>query len=195
MPPDLIPSLLLMIVSLGFSPGPANIYSLSAAINYGRERALKMWLGLFVGFSITVVTLAVLTHFLGEALGKYVVWLKYVGAAYILYLAWRLYRDGSLGSSSNKGCNFLTGVIMQMTNAKMILVDLTVFSTMVLPYSSRLVDLLEVSAWLLIAGPGANLVWLLAGSWLGKFLDDYHKQVDIIAALALAACAVYIVLK
>ena len=44
-----------------------------------------------------------------------------------------------------------------LTNAKMLLFELTVFSTFVLPYSSRLVDLSEAAAWLTLAGPGGNL--------------------------------------
>ena len=85
-------------------------------------------------------------------------------------------------------------MLVQMTNAKMLLFDLTAFSTFVLPYSNRLVDLLEVGAWLLIAGPGGNLVWLLAGSYLRRFFTKYGRQVDVVSAIALVLCALYIVI-
>ena len=62
---------------------------------------------------------------------------------------------------------------MQMTNAKIILFDLTVYSSFVLPYSSRFIDLLPVAALLLIAGPGANMVWLLAGNLLRPHFHPY----------------------
>lgn len=76
----------------------------------------------------------------------------------------------------------------------MLLFDLTVFSTFVLPYSNKLTDLFEVSAWLLIAGPGGNLAWLLAGSFLRRFFLKYGRQVDAVSAIALILCAIYIVL-
>jgi cysteine/O-acetylserine efflux protein len=66
---------------------------------------------------------------------------------------------------------------VQLTNAKIILFDFMVYSVYVLPYSTRLSDLFVAAALLLIAGPGANLVWLLAGAGLSNFLTDYRRQV------------------
>ena len=76
----------------------------------------------------------------------------------------------------------------------MLLFDLTAFSTFVLPYSNELADLLAVGAWLLIAGPGANLLWLAAGSCLRRFFTDYQQQAAHISSITLALCAVYIAL-
>ena len=83
-------------------------------------------------------------------------------------------------------------MVVQLTNAKMLLFDLTVFSTFVLPYTDDLKSLLEVSAWLLIAGPGGNLLWLLAGAYLRRFFEHHQRQVDTVSALALILCALYI---
>ena len=93
MPVNLLPALLLQILVVGYTPGPANIYSLAMAIRYGRSRSLRMWLGLLTGASIAVLLMAVFTHLLGEALGSYVQYLKYLGAAYLLYLAYGMWRD------------------------------------------------------------------------------------------------------
>ena len=194
MPYSLLPTLLLQILIVGYTPGPANIYSLAMSLRHGRKPSLIMWLGLFTGFSIAVVFMAVLTHLIGVAFGEYVVYLKYVGAAYILFLAYRIYQSSGNAQEDNRGCSFWNGMLVQMTNAKMLLFDLTVFSTFVLPYSNHLTDLLEVSAWLLIAGPGANLVWLLAGSYLRRFFSQYGRQVDVVSAVALVFCALYIVM-
>ena len=77
MPLTLLPSLLFAILVVGYTPGPANLYSLACCLKYGRRKALKMWRGLLTGFSIAVVIMAVLTHILGEVMGEYVVYLKY----------------------------------------------------------------------------------------------------------------------
>lgn len=194
MPDSLLPTLLLQIFLIGYSPGPANIYSLAMSLRHGRKASLVMWLGLLAGFSVGAFAMAVLTHFVGIALGDYVQYLKYIGAAYIVYLAYTIFMRGRRPSAADKECSFFSGMVVQMTNAKMLLFELTAFSTFVLPYSNRLADLLEVGAWLLIAGPGANLVWLLAGSYMGKFFKHYGRQVDFVSAIALLACAVYIVI-
>lgn len=192
MPLSLLPSLLFAILAVGYSPGPANLYSLACCLKFGRRRALKMWRGLLTGFSIAVVVMALLTHLLGEVMGGYVVYLKYLGAAYILWLAWKMWRSSGQNNAEAKECSFTSGMIVQLANAKMLLFDLTAFSVYVLPYSNRLIDLLVVAALLLIAGPGANLAWLYAGAYLRRFFARYQKQVDLVMAVLLALCAVYI---
>lgn len=161
-------------------------------MKYGRKQAMVMWRGLFLGFAIAVVLMAVASHFLGSALGDYVYVLRYLGAAYIIWLAWQIYRESGIQVKNTQVCTFWSGLVMQLTNAKMLLFDLTVFSLFVLPYSNRLIDMFPVAALLLIAGPGSNLVWLLAGDYLRHFFDKRQKQVDIVMAILLVLCAIAI---
>lgn len=195
MPLSQLPTLLLYILIVGYTPGPANIYSLMCAMKYGRKQALVMWRGLLTGFTIAVIGMAVLSHLLGEALGDYVAYLKYLGAAYILWLAFQIYRESGAKVKSARLCTYWSGLVMQLTNAKMLLFDLTVFSLFVLPYSDRLIDMFPVAALLLLAGPGANLLWLLAGDYLRHIFGKYQKQIDILMALLLVLCAVVILLN
>ena len=194
MPVNLLPALLLQILVVGYTPGPANIYSLAMAIRYGRARSLRMWLGLLTGASIAVLAMAAFTHLLGEALGSYVVYLKYLGAAYLVYLAYGMWRERESAGDDRHDCTFLNGMVVQLTNAKILLFELSVYSSFVLPYSGRFVDLLPVAALLLVAGPGANFVWLLLGSSLSHIFERYHRAVNIGSAVALLLCAVYIIL-
>ena len=194
MPGALLPTLFLQILVIGYTPGPANIFALAMVLHYGKKKALTMWLGLLTGFSIAVFIMAILTHLIGIAFGQYVIYLKYLGAAYIMYLAYKIWRDSSHPKEKKQDCTFMSGMIVQLTNAKMLLFDLTAFSTFVLPYSGRFADLLKVAAWLVVAGPGANLVWLLAGSYLRRFFINYKHHIDVICAIALFLCAVYIIL-
>lgn len=195
MPENLLPALLVQIIAVGFTPGPANIYALTMAVKHGRAKALKMWLGLLTGASVAVCLMALLTHFLGEALGSYVVWLKYLGAAYIVYLAYQVWRSGASGIDDSRDCSFVSGMTVQLTNGKILLFELSVFGIFVLPYSRNLADLFPVAALLLIAGPGANLSWLLAGSFMSGFLRKYRRQTDAVSAAALVMCAGWILLS
>lgn len=194
MPFSLLPALFLQILIVGYTPGPANIYSLAMAVRYGRARAGRMWLGLLTGASIAVLAMAMFTHLLGEALGSYVVYLKYLGSAYLIYLAYGMWRDRAQTADDRRECTFLNGLIVQLTNAKILIFELSVFGSFVLPYSGRFVDLLPVAALLLVAGPGANFVWLLLGSSLSHIFEKHHHIVSIASAIALLLCAVYIVL-
>ncbi len=194
MPLSLLPSLLLQILVVGYTPGPANIYSLAMSLKYGRRQSLVMWFGLLTGFSIAVCLMAVLAHCIGLAFAGYIQYLKYLGAAYILFLAYKVRKNRQESGGKHDDCSFTSGMLVQMTNAKMLLFDLTTFSTFVLPYSNELADLLAVGAWLLIAGPGANLLWLAVGSCLRRFFTDYQQQAARISSITLALCAVYIAL-
>ena len=188
-----LPTLLLQILLVGFTPGPANIYALTMSLRHGRTVSLVMWLGMLTGFSIAVSVMALLTHLLGVAFGAYVGYMKVLGAAYIFYLAYWIWRSSETNNTAKtRECGFVSGMLVQLTNAKMLLFDLTVFSTFVLPYSDRLEDLFATPAWLLIAGPGATLPWLMAGGVLRNFFLRYGRQVDHLSAVALVLCAIYL---
>ena len=191
----LLPSLLLSIVLIGFTPGPANLFSLHCSMKNGTRKAMTMWFGLLTGFTIAALIGAMITHLVGAMMDRYVVWLKYIGCAYILYLAWQIYHSTGEAKGSDHTCTFLSGMIVQLTNAKIILFDLMAYTTFVLPYSNRLSDLLVVTALLEIAGPGANLVYLFAGAKLHDFYNRYPKRTNTVMATLLATCAVYILIS
>ncbi len=195
MPLSLLPSLLLAILLVGYTPGPANLFSLHCSMKFGARRAMTMWLGLLSGFTVAAVIAAVVTHFVGAVMGRYVAVLKYVGCAYILFLAWQIYHSSGRPSKSDKTCTFFSGFIVQLTNAKIILFDLMAYTTFVLPYSNRLSHLLLVAALLELAGPGANLVYLFAGGSLHGLFLRYARRIDTVMAVLLALCAVYLLLQ
>lgn len=195
MPLSLLPSLLLAILLVGYTPGPANLFALHCSMKLGVRRAMRAWLGLLTGFTIAAVAAATVTHFVGGMMGQYVVYLKYVGCAYIFYLAWQIYHSSGKPAADDRTGTFLSGLIVQLTNAKIILFDLMVFTTFVLPYSDSFGDLLIAVALIEIAGPGANLVYILAGGTLHRLFMRYSRQADTLMALLLAACAVYILLS
>ncbi len=156
----LMPALLTQLLLVGFTPGPANIFALSVSIRYGRKAAMRVWYGMLTGFTIAAVIAAAMAHALGSMLGSYVAYIKYLGAAYILYLAYRTLRSTGIRDEEDQACTFISGMLVQLTNAKMIVFGMMAFNMFVLPYSNRFSDLLVLVLFLEIAGPGANLAWL-----------------------------------
>ena len=189
MPLHLLPSLLLLILVWGLTPGPANIYAMGSALRYGFKPALRMWWGLLTGFTIAMTAVALITHFLGTEIEAYAVYIKYLGAAYIAWVALGIFRSRGKIRQDNRDCNFTSGMIVQLTNAKIIIFDFMVFSIYVQPYSNRLIDLFLAGLLVMLAGPGANLAWIAVGAWFKRFFDNYHKQVDVVMSAALLICA------
>ncbi|MCQ2391250.1 MAG: LysE family transporter [Kiritimatiellae bacterium] len=194
MPLDLLPALMLSIVLVGYSPGPANLFALSMVLRHGRAGALQMWLGLLAGYSCAAAICVVAVHFAGLAFGSWIGHIRYLGAAYLLWMAYGVYAARGQASARHGTCSFWSGFVVQMTNAKMLLFEMTVYSSFVLPYSDRLADLFVVAALLTLAGPGGNLAWLLAGSFLQGLFARHRRTADVLTACCLAACALWIAL-
>lgn len=194
MPSSLIPSFLLYCYVGTITPGPANLCSLSAALRYGRKAALRQWRGLLTGFTCIAMLSVLLTWLLGSAMNQYVGMLSWVGAAYMLWLAWNMLRtSGGQAEDDPAAPSFRTGLLIQLTNVKVMIFCLTALAGYVLPYSNSLKDLLLVGIFLPLTGPGMNLVWLFAGASLQKLFANHRKAVDIVMAISLAVCAVSLV--
>ena len=70
-----------------FTPGPGNILALNTVTNYGYKKGRPLYWGIFAGYYVVQVICAVfvfgVSTFLPDLLGI----MKYIGAAYILWLA------------------------------------------------------------------------------------------------------------
>lgn len=196
MPVSLIPSFLAYCYIGAITPGPANLCSLSAALRYGKGPALRQWRGLFVGYFLDCMGAVLVTWLLGTLLNQYVGYLSWVGAAYLLWLAWHMLRSAGikLGEEDPAYPSFRNGVLVQVTNVKVIIYCLTSLSAYVLPYTDSFWHLLAVGLFLPLTGPVANLVWLFAGATLQKLFSQYQKTVDVVLAVSLILCAVTLVL-
>ncbi|MCI8803605.1 MAG: LysE family transporter [Oscillibacter sp.] len=194
MPASLLPSFLLYCYVGAITPGPANLCSLSTALRYGKGPALRQWRGLFTGFFLVSMAAVLATWLMGTLLNQYVGALSWVGAAYLLWMAWHTLRasSGPEGQVSSAP-GFLSGLLVNLTNVKVMIFCLMALASYVLPYTRSLRALLAVGLFLPFTGPLANLVWLFAGAALQKLFVNHRKAVDRACAAALALCAVTLV--
>ena len=94
MPLEQLPALLLAILAVGYTPGPANIYAMSCSLRYGWRASMRMWCGLLCGF-LTAALLATAAALLaGVAFKEYVPYLRYLAAANNNYRACKTSRAG-----------------------------------------------------------------------------------------------------
>ena len=109
---------------LALSPGPDNLFVLTQSAQNGRTAGLMVTLGLatgLIGHTVAVAFgLAAIVY--SSALAFAI--LKFLGAAYLLYLAWQALRAGtSIGeqeqlSSLSRGSLYRRGIVMNLTNPK-----------------------------------------------------------------------------
>ena len=195
MPMSLLPSFLLYCYVGAITPGPANLCSLSTALRYGRGPALRQWRGLFTGFFTVSMASVLVTYFLGTVLNQYVGVLSWVGAAYLLWMALNTLRSsGGPEGQAPEAPGFWSGLLVNLTNVKVMIFCLMALASFVLPYTRSFWALLAAGLFLPFTGPLANLVWLFAGAALQRLFVNHRRAVDVACAAALALCAVSLVL-
>ena len=202
MPVSLIPSFILYCFFSGITPGPANLCSLTTAMKEGRAAALRQWRGLFTGFAIVSLASVLICYFLGSVLGDNVRFLAFIGAAYLLFMAFQILRPVILHSPGeteaqiqDRGtASFLTGLMVQLTNVKIMVFCMTALSSYVLPYSGSFLHLLAVGAILPFTGPICNLAWLFAGVRLQDLFRRHRTACSVVLALSLVWCAISLII-
>lgn len=197
MPLRLVPSFLFFTFINGITPGPANLSSLSVSLNYGKQVALRQWRGILAGYFVDAMAAVWICHFLGKAAGDKIHLLSYIGAAYIVWLAVHILRsrpEGGMGSAKKYG--FKSGLLIQLTNVKVILFCITALTSYVRVYTDSIFDLFLTACILpFIGGPLGNLMWLFAGVSLQGLFRRHWRIINIVMALALIACAVNLVVR
>lgn len=71
-----------------FTPGPNNIMLMASGLNYGLRRAMPHLLGVAIGFAVMVLAVGIGLGAVFNAFPALYPVIKYVGVAYLLYLAW-----------------------------------------------------------------------------------------------------------
>ena len=196
-PAELIPSFLFYAFVSGITPGPANLSSLSVALSYGKSSAVRQWYGIFTGYSIVAVLSAFVCYFIGANFENRIRTLSFIGLLYIVWLAFKQFREAfrpqiSSSENANNG-KFTTGVLIQLTNVKIMIFCISAISLYSLPYHSDFISILLFALLLVFTGPICNLVWIFAGVILKRFFGEYHKTINILMGLSLLFCAASIV--
>lgn len=172
-----------------FTPGPNNFISLYAVSQNGWRKGKNVLLGIAAGFLCVMVICALFCYELAKYVPSAAGILKYVGAAYILWLAIHIARSKP-ESGENRTMSFWQGFWLEFVNVKIILYAITVYTGYVLPYDTALLSLLIHAVCLTLIGVAGCLTWAAVGGMLQKFILKYYRPFNITMALILIWCAV-----
>lgn len=184
-------ALTIYAMATGWSPGPNNILLISMTGQFGFKKCLKFLSGICSGFLTIMLLCALFSVGINRYLPGAVPVLKYIGAAYIFYLAVRTFirKPVSEASSDQKAPVFLQGFLLQFVNVKVILYGLSALSSYVLPYENSALVLVFFAFYLTFFGFTGNLIWALAGSLCKKYYNKYYRIFNTAVALLLIRCA------
>jgi len=185
-----------MIVPLPFAtyscvmwitPGPNNVMLTASGANFGLKRTVPHMLGIAAGCALQLLAVC-------AGLGAlFVRWphlqdaLRWVGAAYLVWLGWKLLRPaGSDARHAPRPMTFLEAVIFQFLNPKAWVTALTA-ATLFLPRELGPVPAaLYMLLWGVLLPCPALLVWALFGTSLRSVLTRPRGRLAFNSAMALA---------
>ena len=202
-------SIMLFAISMCFTPGPNNALAMAIGMDRSFNASLPFCVGAAVGANISLIFLyfglhRVFTHFpiVYEIL-------RYIGAAYMLWLAWRIAglrmpgtHNGAMvngeqaskctseGRSSRgiKPLNFLQAALLQLVNVKVWLTNIIVISNYVGTGPDMNTRFLLTITLFSIMGLGAMCSWAAGGVFLRCFLSsDGMRRANYV----FAACLVF----
>ncbi|RIK42174.1 MAG: lysine transporter LysE [Chloroflexi bacterium] len=183
---ELLPVMVFILITT-FSPGPSNVAGAAMGVLYGYRNTLKFLLGMSGGFFLLMFFSAWASASLLDSFPALASLLRYVGAAYILYLALGMFKASyTFDPEAVKPMGFTSGLLLQLLNPKLVVYGLTLFSTFFAPMRGQL-DRLAVAVILLaLTAFCATSVWTLFGTLLKTYLRQPPIQLAVNAVLSLS---------
>lgn len=191
MNPLLLPFLSYAIVTT-FTPGPNNVMVSTLGARLGYRRTLPCLLGITAGFFMVLFVSGLLTDFLLRTWTVLAPWVRWIGVAYMLWLAISLFLPHPGKESRNgKDVSFLSGFFLQFANPKGILYGITIYTSFSTLIAGSLVSVSISAAALSLLGFLAISVWTMSGVGLGKIMTGPRGKLvfNVVMALLLVWCA------
>ena len=126
MPLDLYLAYVFACVLIAIIPGPTVTVIVANSLRHGTRAGLLNVAGTQLGLALMMATLVVGLTSVIAAMGWIFDWLRYAGAAYLVWLGWKLLRSPEAiaeagDAASPKGGFFLQGFLVMMANPKALL--------------------------------------------------------------------------
>lgn len=187
---QVLTSFLIYIVINAFTPGPGNILALNTMVSHGWKKGKPLFFGIFFGYFFVQTFCAILIFSLDNLISPLTTILKYLGAVYILWLAYQIVVSKPSNDQIKKQPSFWTGFILQIVNVKILLLGITALTGYIVPYYSSLGTLLFFVTIISITGTVATLAWILFGKLFQNVYFKYFKVINIILGVVLVQCAI-----
>lgn len=167
------------------TPGPANMALLATGARYGFRRAFPFMLGVAFGKQLIIWPIGFGLMELAERAPFIFVALKYVSAAYIIWLAWKVANMRlSTTNEVEKTPGFAAGLIVHPLNPKAWAMIVGGFTAFVAPETSALVATASIACVLLACQLLMHPIWTLAGDRIGKTLAGTPAEPYLMYTLA-----------
>ncbi len=155
------------------TPGPNNLMLLASGVNFGFRRSIPHMLGIGGGFVFLLLCVGFgLGQLLERAPSLHLV-LKIAGAAYLLFLAWKIATSGPIEEKAGGAVpmTFLQAAAFQWVNPKAWFMAITAMSVYTIPASYTFSVLLIALVFGVVNVPSVS-IWCGMGTAMRRFLSS-----------------------
>ena len=179
---------LIYCVINALTPGPGNILALNIVTNYGYKKGKTLFFGIFAGYYVVQILCAIFVYGVNSLLPNVMEVMKYIGAAYILWLAIHIAFSKPSTENAEQSASFLKGFMLQFVNVKIYMFGVTALTGYVVGYMSSFPALLFFELVIATIGTIATCTWIGLGVLIQKFYLRHFRVINIILALTLLEC-------
>jgi threonine/homoserine/homoserine lactone efflux protein len=187
---------LVFAVVAAITPGPGNVMLTAAGAIGGVVRGLPCLFGVSAGMGSMIFAVAMGLGQLVLGQGNALAILNWVGAAFLLWLAWKIATaPPAVESSAARPVGFVEAAALQWVNPKAWLVSSSAASTYLqVGAQSPVLQSAWMAALFMAAALPSGFVWLLFGAALQRLLRSARaaRIVNVAMGLALAGSVVFI---
>ncbi len=184
----LLGNFLIYCVVNAFTPGPGNVLTLSTVTSYGLRRGMPTFLAICLGYSLVHTICALFVYGVGSLLPRILVVMKYVGVAYILWLAIHIARSRPQDVGETEQASFTKGLALQCVNPKIYFFSITCQTAYVTAADNSLPFMLGAALVMGFINWIATFTWAGLGALIQSFYIRHYRPLNIIMALALLEC-------
>lgn len=170
--------LLIAFITFAFvtsvTPGPNNMMLLASGVNFGLRRSVPHMLGISLGFMVLVIAVGFGLGQLFQRVPLLYDVLRYAGAAYLLYLAWKIAGSGVPKSNVEANTNpfsFIQAAAFQWVNPKAWVMAIGAITTYT-PHENFLLNVLIIAGLFALVNCPSVAIWTVAGSMLRQWLNN-----------------------
>ena len=180
------------------TPGPNNSILTASGIKFGFIRSIPNIIGISSGHGLQ---LALVCFGLGSLFSQFPILLevlKYIGACYLLYLAWKMFGSLNISITEEKSSplKYYEAILFQFVNPKAWVICITAVSL----FYPENVNLIIGTLFLVIMSTIINLpsisIWAFGGSIIRRYLSNKKLKtiIEWILAVLLLGTAISIVM-
>ena len=159
------------------TPGPNNLMLLSSGVNFGFRKTVPHIVGISSGFLVLVLAVG---FGLGEVFSRFPQAYeiqKWMGAIYLLYLAWNIAQSSPPGDQSSDGesiaakpMSFIGAAAFQWVNPKAWVMAIGAISTYA-PTTSSVSVIIGIAVLFVVVNAPSVSLWALFGARMRRYLQ------------------------